>query len=119
MAPTGAAHLNLTVGGLLASGGAYGYFKSGSIPSLAAGMGCGGLMVFSGVLVDRDPQSAFLLGSGTSGLLTVGMLPRFLKTKKMMPTGMVALLGTVSLAYNGFQLSQWWDPEALPFAAKK
>eukprot|EP00928_Gymnodinium_smaydae_P000093 TRINITY_DN10040_c0_g1_i1.p1 TRINITY_DN10040_c0_g1~~TRINITY_DN10040_c0_g1_i1.p1 ORF type:complete len:121 (-),score=16.05 TRINITY_DN10040_c0_g1_i1:126-488(-) len=116
--PTGAAHLNLTLGGLLTAGGFYGYLQAGSVPSLAGGVGCGALMVTSGVLVERDPQSAFLLGSATSGLLTAGMLPRFLRTKKMMPTGAVAMLGTLGLMYNGIKLSQWWSPEDLPFRSK-
>eukprot|EP00930_Biecheleria_cincta_P098217 TRINITY_DN89897_c0_g1_i1.p1 TRINITY_DN89897_c0_g1~~TRINITY_DN89897_c0_g1_i1.p1 ORF type:complete len:121 (+),score=18.21 TRINITY_DN89897_c0_g1_i1:153-515(+) len=116
--PTGAAHLNLTVGALLGMGGAMGYYKAGSTASLIGGVGSGALMVGSGLLVERDPQSAFLLGSGTSGLLTAGMLPRFLKTKKMMPTGAVTLLGTLALAYNGKKLAEWWDPEALPFRSK-
>jgi len=119
MAPPGAAHLNLTVGGLLATGGAVGYFKAGSIPSLVGGLGCGALMVSSGVIVEHDPQAAFILGTGTSGVLTAGMLPRFLKTKKMMPTGAVAALGSLALAYNGFQLTRWWDPASLPFTSKR
>mmetsp|Transcript_110446 Transcript_110446/g.293396 ORF Transcript_110446/g.293396 Transcript_110446/m.293396 type:complete len:120 (-) Transcript_110446:142-501(-) len=118
MAPPGAAHPNFTVGGLLAIGGAYAYFKAGSLPSLVGGVGCGALMVGSGLMVEKDPQSAFLLGSATGGLLTAGMLPRFMKTKKVMPAGMVTLLGLGALGYNAMQLSRWWDPESLPFRSK-
>eukprot|EP00971_Amphidinium_carterae_P269869 5354015-Amphidinium_carterae.1 len=47
MAPAGAAHLNLTLGGLLSVGGVVGYLKAGSIPSLVGGLGCGSLMAAS------------------------------------------------------------------------
>eukprot|EP00927_Polykrikos_kofoidii_P002965 TRINITY_DN11179_c0_g1_i1.p3 TRINITY_DN11179_c0_g1~~TRINITY_DN11179_c0_g1_i1.p3 ORF type:complete len:121 (-),score=28.17 TRINITY_DN11179_c0_g1_i1:87-449(-) len=117
--PPGAAHLNLTAGALLIAGGGMGYFKAGSVPSLVAGVGTGGLFLGSGMLVAQDPQAAFLLGTGTGGLLTAGMLPRFLKTKKVMPTGMVSFLGVATLAFNGHHLSQWWDPETLPFRKQK
>ena len=48
-------------------------------------------------------QSAFLLGSATSGLLTAGMLPRFLRTGKVMPTGLVSFIGlmVVGLEFKG------------------
>ncbi|CAK9032520.1 unnamed protein product, partial [Durusdinium trenchii] len=113
------AHPNFTVGGLLALGGAYGYYKAGSLPSLLGGGTSGALMLASGFMVEHDPQSAFLLGSATSGLLSAGMLPRFLKSKKMMPTGMVSLLGLMAFAYNCMQLQKWWDPEELPFLKAK
>mmetsp|Transcript_16463 Transcript_16463/g.35510 ORF Transcript_16463/g.35510 Transcript_16463/m.35510 type:complete len:119 (-) Transcript_16463:383-739(-) len=114
MAPPGSAHPNFTFGGLLVAGGAYGFYK-GSTASLIAGAGSGSLLISSGMLVERDPQLAFLLGSGVGGLLTAGMLPRFLKTKKVMPAGMVTLVGALSLSWNLFNLSKWWDPESLPF----
>lgn len=49
-------------------------------------------------MVEKDPQSAFLLGSATSGLLTAGMLPRFLRTGKVMPTGLVSFIGLMVVA---------------------
>lgn len=76
-------------------------------------------MVASGMMVEKDPQSAFLLGTATSGALTAGMLPRFLSSRKVMPTGLVSLLGLMALAYNCMQLRKWWDPEDLPFIKLK
>ncbi|CAE8597909.1 unnamed protein product [Polarella glacialis] len=116
--PPGAAHLNLTVGGLLAAGGAYGYWKKGSVGSLIGGGGCGALMAGSGIMVEKDPQTAFLIGSITSGLLTSAMLPPLLKSGKM-PTAWVSVLGVAAFAYNGFQLWKWWDPETLPLGLSK
>lgn len=100
-------------------GGAYGYYKAGSLPSLLGGGSCGALMFASGFMVEKDPQCAFILGSATSGVLTAGMLPRFLSSKKMMPTGMVSLIGLMAFAYNCMQLNKWWDPEELPFLKAK
>ena len=70
------------------------------------------------VMVEKEPQAAFMLGAGTGSVLTAGMLPRFLKTKKMMPTGVVTLLGAAALGYNAMQLSRWWDLENYPFVKR-
>mmetsp|Transcript_26723 Transcript_26723/g.50232 ORF Transcript_26723/g.50232 Transcript_26723/m.50232 type:complete len:122 (-) Transcript_26723:251-616(-) len=118
MAPPGAAHPNLTVGGLLAAGGAYGYYKAGSVPSLLGGGVSGALMVASGMMVEKDPQAAFLLGGATSGILSAGMGRNFLVSRKVMPTGMVTFLGIMAFAYNCMQLRKWWSPEELPFIGK-
>lgn len=103
---------NLAVGGLLAAGGAYDFYTKGEAPSLAAGVGAGALMIGSGLLAERDPQAAFLLGSATTGGLIAGMLPRYMETGQLMPAGAAALLGAAGLAYNGWQLWRWWDPQA-------
>eukprot|EP00435_Cladocopium_sp_Y103_P032703 s2993_g8.t1 len=62
-------------------------------------------------------------GGGSGQRLTIfgeaGMLPRFLSSKKMMPTGMVSLIGLMAFAYNCMQLNKWWDPEELPFLKAK
>mmetsp|Transcript_103106 Transcript_103106/g.162963 ORF Transcript_103106/g.162963 Transcript_103106/m.162963 type:complete len:120 (-) Transcript_103106:47-406(-) len=118
MAPPGSAHPNFTFGALLAGGGAYAYVKAGSMASLLGGGGCGALLIGSGLLVEHEPQAAFMLGSATGGLLTGGMLPRYLKTKKMMPTGMVAAVGLLATGYNAMQLSRWWDLDAFPFGRR-
>lgn len=107
-----AAHPNYAVGAMLAAGGMYDYYNIGNMTSLTTGVGAGALMLGSGLLVDRDPQAAFLLGSATSGALTVGMLPRYMKVNQMMPVGGAALLGAAGLAYNGWQLWRWWDPRS-------
>lgn len=47
-------HLAFTLGGLTAAGGAMGYFKSGSKPSLMGGLAIGGLYIANGVFIKND-----------------------------------------------------------------
>lgn len=97
-----ALRLNRVIGALLALGGTIGFAKAGSVPSLIGGVGSGAALIKSGSMADQ--RSAFLLGSIVSALLTAGMVPRAIKTKKMMPAGMVALLGLIALLTNARQL---------------
>jgi uncharacterized membrane protein (UPF0136 family) len=106
--PPGSAHLNFTLGGLVLLGGAMGYFRKGSTMSLAAGVGFGGLLVGSGILISQNESyKGHLLASGVTGLMTVAMGQRFLSTGKFMPAGMVAALGAVGLAYNVKKAMEW------------
>ena len=50
--PTGSSHISLTMGGLCAIGGLAGYLKTGSTPSLLAGVGIGGLYCYGGYLIN-------------------------------------------------------------------
>ena len=49
----GSAHLNMSMGALMVVGGAVGYLKAGSLPSLFGGAALGGLLLESGVLIQR------------------------------------------------------------------
>jgi hypothetical protein len=53
MAPPGSAHLNFSLGGLVMLGDTMGYFKKDSTMSLVAGLGFGGLLVGSGILITQ------------------------------------------------------------------
>ncbi|KAG7351779.1 transmembrane protein [Nitzschia inconspicua] len=108
MAPPGSAHLNFTLGGLVAVGGAVGYFKKGSVPSLVAGLTFGGLLIGSGVLITQgESYKGHVLASGVTGLMTLAMGQRFLASGKFMPAGMVATLGAAGLAYNAKKAIEW------------
>merc|ERR1712060_706518 len=95
---------NVIVGCFLTLGGTMGYARKGSVPSLVGGAGCGAALIGSSVLAPRNPRLALILATVISGLLTAGMVPRAIKTKKMMPAGMVALLGIVAFLYNSSKL---------------
>mmetsp|Transcript_9282 Transcript_9282/g.11113 ORF Transcript_9282/g.11113 Transcript_9282/m.11113 type:complete len:114 (+) Transcript_9282:198-539(+) len=108
MAPPGSAHMNFSLGGLVALGGAVGYFKKGSTPSLLAGLTFGGLLIGSGVLISGDSQfEGHALATGTSSVMSLGMGFRFLKTGKFMPAGLVAALGAGAAAYNLNKALEW------------
>ncbi|CAE7944831.1 unnamed protein product, partial [Symbiodinium necroappetens] len=110
--------------------GAYGFYKAGSVS------GCPGPRCWEEEVAERSWPSAQRSSRGrrdaaaaflhqvASGMMVekdpqAGMLPRFLSSRKVMPTGLVSLLGLMALAYNCMQLRKWWDPEDLPFIKLK
>jgi uncharacterized membrane protein (UPF0136 family) len=106
----GGAHLNLTVGALTIIGGAVGYIRRGSKASLAAGLSMGGLLLGSGYLIaysDDKVYHGFLLGATASGAMSAAMGHRYLKTSKMMPAGIVAIVGATTCAYNLRKALEW------------
>ena len=110
--PPGSAHLNFTLGGIVLVGGAMGYVKKRSIPSLAAGITFGGLLVGSGILISKNESfKGHALASGVTGVMSVAMAQRYMATKKFMPAGMVASLGVAGLAYNVKKAIEWWPDE--------
>ena len=105
----GSAHANISLGGLVIIGGAMGYIKKGSTPSLVAGLTFGSLFLGSAYMIAKtDSQyQAHLLASGTGGVMALGMGQRFLKTGKFMPAGLVAVLGAAACAYNVKKSMEW------------
>jgi uncharacterized membrane protein (UPF0136 family) len=105
---TGSAHLNFTLGGLVGIGGAIGYLKKGSTPSLVAGLTFGSLLIGSGVLISKNEAfTGHALASATTGIMTAAMAQRFLKTNKFMPAGLIASVGAVGFAYNVKKAIEW------------
>jgi uncharacterized membrane protein (UPF0136 family) len=97
----GSVHLNSALGALTTIGGAMGYFKKGSVPSLMAGSICGALLIGSGVLITKnEPFKGHALASCVTGFMTVSMGQRFTSSGKFMPAGLVATIGAAGLAYN-------------------
>lgn len=110
----GSAHVNLSLGGLVMVGGAMGYVRKGSTPSLIAGLTFGSLLLGSGYMIafsDDSQYQGHLLATGTSGLMALGMGSRFIKTQKFMPAGLIAVLGAGACAYN-YNKSIEWAPVA-------
>eukprot|EP00039_Didymoeca_costata_P018776 m.334925 g.334925 ORF g.334925 m.334925 type:complete len:109 (+) comp17467_c0_seq1:40-366(+) len=101
-------HLNYTVAALVGAGGIAGYVKKKSIPSLAAGVGCGLLYGLSGYLISNgSPDRGHQVGAVVSLVLVGATGPRALRTKKFMPAGLVALIGTAAGIYNAKKAYEW------------
>lgn len=69
----------------------------------------GSLYFGSGYLIAKSDSvyEGHLLGAVTSGVMAAAMGQRYLKTGKMMPAGMVAVLGAAACAYNAQKAREW------------
>lgn len=100
--------MSYTFGALFAVGGAIGYLKAKSFPSLIAGLGLGSLMVVSGIVIGKGRDfEGHSLALATSILATGGMGSRAVRTGKLVPAGIVALAAGVSAAYHGKKAYEW------------
>ncbi|EPX72606.1 uncharacterized protein SOCG_00369 [Schizosaccharomyces octosporus yFS286] len=88
----------LVLGGLLSLGGAKGYFSKGSKASLIAGVGLGGVYLYSSRLMSQNSTSGVPLALAGSAFLFASGVPRLAKTRKPVPL-MLTVLGAVSTAY--------------------
>lgn len=79
------------------AGGVLGWRKAGSRASLVAGGGSGILLLSAaGALAAGATDSGLLLGGGTSLLLAGRFVPAFLKKRKWMPQGLMAVLSAIA-----------------------
>jgi uncharacterized membrane protein (UPF0136 family) len=107
----GSAHANIGLGALTLVGGTVGYLRQGSKPSLVAGVAVGSLFWASSYLIttQETPYYGHVLATVTSSLLTAGMYRRYTATRRMMPAGVVAGIGSIGMAYN-FRKAMEWKP---------
>ena len=83
---------------LLAAGGVMGFVTKGSKPSLIAGLVSAVLAAAAAVLVGTSP-TAGLLGGATLAALLLGFFgPRFAKSRKFMPAGLMTLVSVIVVA---------------------
>ena len=83
-------------GALTILGGVIGFVKAGSKASLIAGGVSGVLILVAAWLVmSGSAQAGLILGLVLSSVLEMRFLPAFLKTKKPMPAGMMAVLSMI------------------------
>lgn len=123
--PTGSSHASFTMAVLVAGGGIVGYLKAKSMPSvislcaaisrpthhttqLIAGITFGAAFSVGGYLIAGDsPRLGHDVSAAASILLTGAMGARAAATKKMMPAGALAALGTLSAAYHINKSLEW------------
>ncbi len=94
----GPAKIYFIIFGLLTiAGGVIGFVKAGSTASIIAGSISGALLLLAAFLLPQQLAVALIIAAVVSILLAGRFLPAFLKTGKMMPAGMMAILSVIGL----------------------
>jgi uncharacterized membrane protein (UPF0136 family) len=83
---------------LLAVGGAIGYTKAGSKPSLIAGLGSAVATILALVLSFQNAKWGMALGCLVALLLAYFFGHRFATKRKFMPAGLLAVVSVIVLA---------------------
>ncbi|KAE9381785.1 TMEM14-domain-containing protein [Stipitochalara longipes BDJ] len=79
------------IGALTAGGGTFGYIKTGSVPSIAAGLTVGALYLLGGYRIQTKQSYGVELALLASIVLAGSSIPRALKSQKPLPTGLSLL----------------------------
>jgi len=79
------------IGALTAGGGTFGYIKTGSVPSIAAGLTVGTLYLFGGYRIQTKQSYGIELALLASVVLAGSSIPRAMKSQKPLPIGLSAL----------------------------
>ena len=83
-------------GALVFAGGLMGWMKARSVPSLMAGLAFGLGLVVSGLYLWHGARIGLIAALVLATMLLVLMGGRFAKTKKFMPSGLIAALSLVA-----------------------
>jgi len=81
----------LIMGALTAGGGTYGYIKTGSIPSVVAGVSVGTLYLIGGYRMQNKLSYGVELALLASVILAGASIPRAIRGRKPLPTGLSVL----------------------------
>ncbi|KAG9233244.1 transmembrane proteins 14C-domain-containing protein [Amylocarpus encephaloides] len=79
------------IGALTASGGTFGYVKTGSIPSIVAGLTVGTLYLLGGYRIQNRLSYGIELALLASIVLAGSSIPRAIRGQKPLPIGLSAL----------------------------
>ncbi|CAN5677575.1 hypothetical protein BH11MYX4_BH11MYX4_54420 [soil metagenome] len=93
-------------GVLTIAGGVMGFVKAKSRPSLIAGTISGGLLLAAGYLVGTSGRLGLLLGLGVSAALAARFVTTYRKSKKVMPAGVMAVLGIAGMVLTILALTR-------------
>ncbi|KAH0608885.1 uncharacterized protein LAJ45_07635 [Morchella importuna] len=95
----------LILGALCAFGGTMGYIRTGSVPSVVAGVGVGALYGYGGLRIKNGQPYGIETALLASLILGASSLPRAIKTGKPLPIGL-SVLATYGLFYYGLKYRQ-------------
>jgi uncharacterized membrane protein (UPF0136 family) len=87
----------LIFGALTIIGGVIGYVKAGSLPSIIAGSITGLLLLVAGALLPEHRAIGLATGFVISLLLAAQFIPKFIRTGKAMPAGMMSILSVIGI----------------------
>ncbi len=87
----------LIFGALTILGGVIGYVKAGSVPSIIAGAITGVLLVVAGALLPEHRAAGLAAAFIVSLLLAAQFVPKFIRTGKVMPAGLMSILSVIGI----------------------
>lgn len=94
----GATKIYFIVFGILTiAGGVIGYVKAGSMPSIIAGSISGILLLVAAFLLPDHLVAGLAVGLIVSLLLAGQFIPKFIRTGKAMPAGMMSILSVIGI----------------------
>jgi len=88
----------LIFGVLTIAGGIIGFVKAGSVPSIIAGSITGVLLIIAGLLLPGHRLAGLTIGLIISLVLAAQFIPKFIRTGKVMPAGMMSVLSAIGIA---------------------
>jgi uncharacterized membrane protein (UPF0136 family) len=94
----GAAKIYFIIFGILTiAGGIIGYVKAGSTASIIAGSISGVLLVLAGWLMPEHRAAGLVVALVVSLLLAAQFIPKFFRTFKVMPAGLMSVLSAIGI----------------------
>ena len=87
----------IVFGALTIIGGIVGYIKAGSVASIIAGSITGVLLLVAAFLLPEHRMVGLATALIVSLLLAAQFLPKFLRTAKVMPSGMMSILSVIGI----------------------
>jgi uncharacterized membrane protein (UPF0136 family) len=93
-----AAKVYFTIFGLLTiAGGIVGYVKAGSVASIIAGAITGVLLLVAAFLLPEHRVAGLATALVVSLLLAAQFVPKFLRTGRVMPAGLMSVLSVIGI----------------------
>ena len=84
-------------GALTIIGGIVGYVKAGSLPSIIAGAITGVLLLVAASLLSSHRLVGLATAFDVSLLLAAQFVPKFIRTGKVMPAGLMSILSVIGI----------------------
>jgi uncharacterized membrane protein (UPF0136 family) len=84
-------------GVLTIAGGIVGYVKAGSVASIIAGSITGVLLLVAAFLLPEHRRAALATALVISLVLAAQFVPKFLRTGRMMPAGIMSILSVIGV----------------------